>query len=101
MMKSNVLGKRARPRTMARTLIATAGAACALAGALSFRAAINDPPKAGDPPLWIFLGLAIGSIVFALLAIGARDRTWWGLLALLASTLSLVALWTLAMLFGG
>lgn len=54
---------------MARTLLAIAGAGCALAGALSLRAIIDDRPNAGDPPLWIFVGLAIGSVAFALLAV--------------------------------
>ena len=88
----------------AQTLIAVAGVGCGVAGALSLRAAINDPPKAGDPPMWVFVGLAIGAVAFAVLAIAARARTWWALLALLAllaSILSLVALWTLAVLFAG
>ncbi len=88
-------------RTATQTLIAVAGAGCAVAGALSLRAIINDPPKVGDPPLWVFVGLAIGTVAFAALAIAARARTWWALLALLASILSLVACWTLAVLFAG
>ena len=62
------------------------------------RELINSPPKAHDPPLWIFLGLVIGTIAFGILAIAARGRTWWALLALLATILSLVAVWTLAAL---
>lgn len=100
-MKSTVLGKRARPRRMARTLIAIAGAGCVVAGGLTLRELINSPPKAHDPPLWIFLGLVIGTIAFGILAIAARGRTWWALLALLAAILSLVAVWTLAILFAG
>jgi len=99
---AKVFGKHAGSRRMAaQTLIAVAGVGCGVAGALSLRAAINDPPKAGDPPMWVFVGLAIGAVAFAVLAIAARARTWWALLALLASILSLVALWTLAVLFAG
>ncbi|HVL57768.1 MAG TPA: hypothetical protein VM491_14805 [Burkholderiaceae bacterium] len=84
-----------------QTLIATAGAGCVVAGGLTLRELINSPPKAHDPPLWIFLGLVIGTIAFGILAIAARGRTWWALLALLATILSLVAVWTLAALAGG
>ena len=88
-------------RTATQTLVAVAGVGCAVAGALSLRAAINDPPNAEDPPLSVFVGLAVGTVAFAVLAIGARARTGWALLALLASILSLVACWTLAVLFAG
>ena len=86
---------------MARTLLAIAGAGCAATGALSLSAIIDDRPKAGDPPLWIFVGLAIGSVAFALLGIAGSARSWWALIALIASVLSLVAFWTLVVLFAG
>ena len=88
-------------RRVARTLIAVGGAGCAVAGALSLLAAINDPPNAEDPSQWLFVGLAIGTVAFAVLAIAAGARIWWALLALLASIVSLVAFWTLAVLFAG
>ena len=99
---AKVFGKHPDSRRMAvQTLIATAGAGCVVAGGLTLRELINSPPKAHDPPLWIFLGLVIGTIAFGILAIAARGRTWWALLALLATILSLVAVWTLAALAGG
>ena len=100
-MKSIVLAKHPRRGRMAPALIAIAGAGCATAGAVSVRAIINGPPEAGDPPLWIFAGLAIAGVAFAVLAIPARTRPWWALLALFASILSLVSVWTLAVLFSG
>jgi len=100
-MRSTVFPKQPRPRRTARTLTAIAGAGCVVAGGLTLRELINSPPKADDPPLWIFLGLVIGTIAFGILAIAARGRTWWALLALFASMLSLVSVWTLAVLFAG
>jgi hypothetical protein len=88
-------------RSVVRTLIAVCGAGCAVAGALSLLAIIDDGPNAGDPPQWVFVGLAIGTVALAVLAIAAGTRIWWALLALLASILSLAAFWTLAALFAG
>jgi hypothetical protein len=102
MTNATTFGKHGRPRSIAATLIAIAGAGCAVAGALSLRAIINDPPPpgAGDP-LWVYLVLAVTSIAFAMRAIADRARIWWALLALLASILILLAFWTLAVFAGG
>lgn len=100
-MRSTVFPKQPRPRRTARTLIAIAGAGCVVAGGLTLRELINSPPEAHDPPRRIFLGLVIGTIAFGILAIAAKARPWWALLALLAAILSLVAVWTLAALAGG
>lgn len=97
----SVFQKQPRPRRTARTLIAIAGAGCVVAGGVTLRELINSPPKAHDPPLWIFLGLVFGTVAFGILAIAARGRTWWGLLAVFASMLSLGSVWTLAVLFAG
>lgn len=99
---ANVFRKHPGSRRMAaRTPVTVTGIGCAVAGALSLRVIINDPPKAGDPPLWIFAGLAIASFSFALVAIAVRSRARWALLALLTSILSLVAFWILVVLFAG
>ena len=88
-------------RRVARTLVAVGGAGCAVAGGLSLVAVIDDGANPGDPPQWLFVGLAIGTVAFAVLARAAGACIWWALLALLASILSLVAFWTLAVLFAG
>ncbi|MDQ3808954.1 MAG: hypothetical protein M3336_01555 [Chloroflexota bacterium] len=100
-MNSTVFGKHRRPGSIAATLIAIAGAGCAVAGALSLWAAINDPPQPGDPPLSWYLVLAIGGIAFAIRAIADRARIAWALLALLGSILSLLTFWTFGLLYAG
>ena len=94
-------GKRSLPGGMARRLLAFAGAGCAVAGTLSLWAVVDDPGEIDDPPLWIFVGLTIGSVALALLAVRRSTPKRWALLALIGSGLSLVAFWTLVMLFAG
>jgi hypothetical protein len=88
---------------MGRSLLGAISAASVVLAAASFKAVLDDPPKEGDPPAWIFYASSVAAAGLAALAVAfaLRGRRALSLAALLTSIALLVGLWTLAALFGG
>jgi len=59
---------------MGRSLLGAISAASVVLAAASFKAVLDDPPKEGDPPAWIFYASSVAAAGLAALAVAFALR---------------------------